>query len=256
MISCSFSLPHFKEILEIINKNFITSTFRDSSHPLERSKPITYLRHDIDHSLEDALTMASLEEATGIRATYFIQLHSTFYTITDTHGHQILQKIKSMGHEIGFHYDISYYKLLNRPTLSAFKQDLAFMRDLIEEDIVSIVRHDPAAGTIDAALQQQINTQALYNPYDDKFFKAIRYVADSTCHWRNGCCCNYLQELKDIQVLIHPIWWVNDAVKWQDKLRQSQQRHTSQYAKNVADIIAYYQNALNNRQERDKQFQA
>jgi len=57
-----------------------------------------------------------------------------------------------------------------------------------------------------------------------------------------------------MQILIHPVWWINDAPNWQDKLRQSSGRSVSQYFAMVEQVIDYYQSCLQIRADRDKLF--
>ena len=57
------------------------------------------LRHDVDRRPENALRMAELEHALGIHATYYFRHPYTFIP-------EIIKQVLSLGHEIGYHYEV------------------------------------------------------------------------------------------------------------------------------------------------------
>lgn len=74
------------------------------------SRRVVALRHDVDHDIENAVRLAVLENAAGLKATYFV-LHSAWYYRWDSDGRisnltlEALERIASMGHEIALHND-------------------------------------------------------------------------------------------------------------------------------------------------------
>ena len=253
-MNCAFTLNHVTEIIEQAKEDFALLTFQESERRNQQTKPAIFLRHDIDHSLEDAIVLAQLEKDSGIRSTYFVQLHSPFYTIMDARGRECLQMLCAMGHEVGFHYDISYYQTMGRPIVPGFKKDLALLGEIVGGEIKSAARHDPAAELLEDAVRRQLRESISHDAYDDEFFKQMKYISDSNCRWRSGCCCNHLDNPAPMHILIHPVWWVNDAPKWEDKLRQSVRRGMSRYSAMAEKTIAYYQSCLQDRASRDKLF--
>lgn len=67
------------------------------------------LRHDIDYSLGQAVRLAELEAGEGIRSTWFVLLRTDFYNAASKVGQEALQHIRSLGHEIGLHFDEASY---------------------------------------------------------------------------------------------------------------------------------------------------
>jgi hypothetical protein len=63
------------------------------------------LRHDVDVSLANALELARLEHARGLRATYFV-LHTASYWSSPRLLDHLLQFQNEYGHEIGWHNDL------------------------------------------------------------------------------------------------------------------------------------------------------
>ena len=56
-------------------------------------------RHDVDRKPENALAMAELEAEYGISSTYY------FRTIEKTFEPSLIERIESLGHEVGYHYE-------------------------------------------------------------------------------------------------------------------------------------------------------
>jgi hypothetical protein len=62
------------------------------------------LRHDVDERLDSALRLAQLEHDHGLRATYYV-LHTARYW-EDEGLIASLQRLHSLGHEVGWHNDL------------------------------------------------------------------------------------------------------------------------------------------------------
>lgn len=90
--------------------------------PLGRYDPLleayVLLRHDVDHSILNALQMAIVEERQGIQSTYFLLHPNNMDTKSNYYGYiednkiihhpdliNFCKKIISLGHEIGIHND-------------------------------------------------------------------------------------------------------------------------------------------------------
>lgn len=67
-----------------------------SSDPLGK---IAVIRHDVDRKPENAMRMAELEHTLGINSTYYFRYPYTFRP-------EIITRIGSLGHEIGYHYEV------------------------------------------------------------------------------------------------------------------------------------------------------
>jgi len=65
----------------------------------ERPPRLVLLRHDVESSPAQALRMAGVEQARGLRATYFFRVKRRSYDLS------AIEPIAAMGHEIGYHYE-------------------------------------------------------------------------------------------------------------------------------------------------------
>lgn len=244
---CDFSMRHFKEAVRRAKRSHAFLTFGQSVRRSKTSRPVIFLRHDIDHSLHDAFCMAEAERGLGVRATYFLQVHCPLYSVMDGAARTMIRDMRRMGHDIGFHYDLAYYGGSASTALRHYKRDLALLGEIAGVEICAIARHDPGAFAANEKLMGAIRKSVPVDAYADRFFKKIKYVSDSNCRWRSGCFCTHVDARRDLQVLIHPLYWVNEAKKWQDKIRQSLKRQIGSSTLLVERMIRDYQDMLDNR---------
>ena len=61
--------------------------------------PALVLRHDVDRRPKNALAMAEMEAAAGVRASYYFRMVKVSFAPA------IVARIAALGHEIGYHYE-------------------------------------------------------------------------------------------------------------------------------------------------------
>lgn len=97
------------------------------------TQPTCILRHDVDRKPKNALKMARLEYTLGIRSTYYFRYPYTFKP-------GIMKVILSLGHEIGYHYEVlSKTKGDESKAIELFVKELEAFRSLF--DIRTICMH-------------------------------------------------------------------------------------------------------------------
>lgn len=91
------------------------------------------LRHDVDRALPNAIRMAELEAAYGIRTTYYVRMtEGTFRPPALRHLHEL-------GHEIGYHYEVlARAKGDPQRAIALFEQELKRFRQIVPVDTVSM----------------------------------------------------------------------------------------------------------------------
>jgi hypothetical protein len=95
-----FTLDTYKKYLLAIQKN--TSCFlRFDEYLLLDKKPQSFclIRHDVDRMPGNALKMAELEYAMGIRASYYFRAKKKSFNSF------VMKRIAAMNHEVGYHYE-------------------------------------------------------------------------------------------------------------------------------------------------------
>lgn len=210
-----FTLTQYKKLLQEMLSNYRFMSF--SMESLNYRSPTILLRHDLDYSIQDALTLAGIENDCGVKATYFVLLNSNFYNIRDRNTRSILLEICSLGHEIGLHYDAAYLQdqvIIDSGELERhlYEQKLELEKILgIKIKVFSF--HNPT--TLDQGLFLKINQSSnicgMFNVYADCINNQYKYVSDSNGIWKYGSLQEYInvERYPYLHVLIHPEWWSN-----------------------------------------------
>jgi hypothetical protein len=177
--TCAFDLAHYRELLNAAREGGYRFAFFDR----EPTAGDLLLRHDVDLSLEAAVTIAELEAEEGAAATYFLMTQSIFYNLVSPVGERAVERIRELGHRIGLHAVWPRADLDDRfdPVVAWHNPDPPYMRD-----------------PIDGA----VNVMA--EPF------GASYRSDSNQHWRSGCPHDELRAggFEWLQLLTHPEIWV------------------------------------------------
>jgi hypothetical protein len=178
-MTCGFDLVHYRELLEAAQSGGYRFTFFD--RPPEAGTVI--LRHDLDLSLDAALTMAEVEAEAGAAATYFLMTRSEFYNLDSASGRSAVERLRELGHRVGLHAVWPHVDRDDRfdPVLAWHNPDPEYMRE-------------PVDGFVNV----------MESPWADV------YRSDSNQHWRQGCPHEELAagRFERLQLLTHPEIWV------------------------------------------------
>src|SRR5262245_44929735 len=96
---CTFELEHYVEILEAAKAGGYR--FRTFGEGPERGD--LFLRHDVDLSLDAAVTMGELEARHGVTTTYLLMTRSVFYNLASSEGAEAIARLRELGHAVGLH---------------------------------------------------------------------------------------------------------------------------------------------------------
>jgi hypothetical protein len=183
-MSCSFDLAHYAEILEAGKSGgYRFAPFGDGP---ERGD--IYLRHDVDLSLDAALTMAEVEAEHGVQTTYLLMTESVFYNLASSEGVRAIPRLRDLGHAVGLHAVHPRAELDDR-----------------FDPVVSW--HNPEAEYMSRTIP------GVTNVYAEPFFDRPTYRSDSNQHWRSGCPHEELRGggFPWLQILVHPEIWVYEG---------------------------------------------
>lgn len=180
-MTCDFSLYHYGELLQAARSGGYRFAFFDR----EPGVGDLLLRHDVDLSLDAALTMAELEAGMDVQATYFLMPRSEFYNLSSLSGEAALMRFRELGHRVGLHalYPDAFLDDRFDPVLAWHNPDPDYMSQPVE---------------------------GLRNAMEPAFFDRDHYRSDSNQVWRQGCPHEELArgDLEWLQVLVHPEIWV------------------------------------------------
>lgn len=177
-----------------------------------------YLRHDVEFSPALALELAKIENSLGIRSTYFIQLHSDFYNALEPNNFQILNIIRSLGHELALHFDSHFWGIENENELEdKLAKDFEVLNGYFGnlQNVFSF--HNTNSFTLSC---KQETYAGLINVYSDRFTNH-RYCADSTGFWRYEKLDDVIQGMatnETLQLLIHDTMWQREIMSPRDRV--------------------------------------
>ena len=162
------------------------------------------LRHDVDFSVNHAYEIAKIDKSQNIFSTFFFMLTSNMYNLLSNTNRHLVQEIKEMGHKISLHFDPTVYKKIDE-----FKKEREIFEKnfMVEVDIVSI--HRPGV----FLNNNNIDLFGSKQTYQNKYFKKMKYISDSSGRDVSHDLDNYLESKKKtgLHLLLHPIWWVDES---------------------------------------------
>lgn len=180
-MSCDFSLAHYRALLGAARDGGYRFAHFDDSPGLGD----LLLRHDVDLSLDAALTMAELEAEEGASATYFLMTESVFYNLASPEGVGALVRLRELGHRVGLH--------------------AVYPRAVVDERFDAVVAwHNPDPEYMTAPMDGALNVM------QEGWFDPATYRSDSNQQWRFGCPHEELRAgaFPWLQLLTHPEIWV------------------------------------------------
>ena len=190
-------------------KNFLNK-FLDNKYEFiffnefkEKSVNKIILRHDVDLDIDLALKMAEIENSLGLKSIYFFLLTNQSYNLISDSNIKKVTGIKKLGHQISLHFDLSIY---DNPK-KGFAMEKKIFNNVFNEDMYITSIHRPNS----SFLANPENFFEISNTYEKKYIKKIAYFADSGGSFRFGNPLKSKEFLdnKNIQLCIHPIWWIN-----------------------------------------------
>ena len=233
-----FTLQKYKELCVSITSSdyeaITVARYLSVSTPPEK---FIIVRHDVDRKPDRAETMALIESELGVKATYYFRKNSYVF-IPD-----IIKRISSLGHEIGYHYEVLDKAKGNiEKAYSIFKEELAVFRDIV--DIKTVSMHgNPLTRWINVNFWENCDIKEFSLIGDASLSikdKNVIYYTDTGRNWfpikhnikdfisnSNGTARNNVRNTDDLIDLIsklngecrlylsiHPNRWNDDAMKW------------------------------------------
>ena len=192
--SRDFTLDKYQELCQVLGEKYRICTVGEYLSE-EPEGNIAIVRHDVDRKITNSLHMAEREHNLGIHSSYYFRYPFTFRP-------DIITKIKDLGHEIGYHYEVlskthgDYEKAID-----LFQTELAEFRKICPVD--TICMHGSPLS--------KFNNRNLWDRYDYHAYgitgeaflsfeqenKGLRYLTDTGRTWSGK------QSLRDV-IRTHP----------------------------------------------------
>ena len=185
-------------------------------HDARADRSDLILRHDVDVSLEYAVRLAEEENRHGIFSTYFVLIRGEFYNILSSENVKRLERIVTLGHDIGLHFDAALYEDEFEPLNIVAEKECSILEDIIDRRVDVISFHRPAQ----ALLGLSSSLADRMHAYQPRFFQEMGYCSDSRGKWHHGHPLQHsaVNERRGLQLLTHPIWWTNSTAEPEEKL--------------------------------------
>jgi hypothetical protein len=188
-MNCDFSLRHYRDLLDAA----ADGGYRPAGFDRPPKPGDLILRHDVDLSLDAAITLAEVEAEAGVWSTWFLMTRSVFYNLGSKEGDRALDRLRELGGRIGHHAVWPDIDLDHRfePFVAWHNPDLDYLTEPID-----------AAANVMAA------------PWSDP----QHFLTDSNQNWNyrgreGGCPHGELAESSRdwLHLLVHPEIWVYDG---------------------------------------------
>lgn len=205
-----FTLANYKSLLELaLEKGYM---FGDYSVEKEMTLRQIVWRHDVEFSVHRALKMARIEHDLGVRAYYFVHLHSEFYNTLEKEIFLLIKDVMSLGHQVGLHFDAQFWEVQDQKQLEdCLTKDSKTLEDILGIRINSFSFHNTTPALL---AMDDLYLAGLLNVYAREIRQKYRYCTDSTGIWRYERLTDVLNDdsIKCLQVLTHDGMWQDEPM--------------------------------------------
>lgn len=118
------------------------------------------LQHDVDLSLDRALTMARLETTLRVDGTYFVPLDAPVHDVSAERFARTVRTLSRLGHDVGLQFDphVHWSERPDREELQErVDEELIVLERLLEEGVGAVSFRDPPEWARDAELSGVVN---------------------------------------------------------------------------------------------------
>ena len=206
-----FTEHEYASLLELARRQWPFISYREA---LEGARGCLW-RHDVDFSMHRAAKLAAIETEQGVRATYFILLHSPFYNALEPEVATRIRAIRDGGHSLGIHIEPAAY--VDHPIWTgdlsrALSFEKAILEDYFETTIEAFSFHNPTV--VPEVFTQADAVGGMINAYGETISGRFPYVSDSNGYWRHRRLRDVIEsrEHDSLHVLTHPEWWTPEAM--------------------------------------------
>ena len=174
-----FTLKTYNRLLTALrNQDYAFQPFAEYlQQPADKA---VILRHDVEKRYKNALAIARLQHARGIRGTYYFRI------INGKLQHDIIKEIAALGHEIGYHYDdFSHCNGDHEAAIQRFERHLTMLREIAPVKTICM-EGAPLSKHDNRDLWKHYdyrNYGIIGEPYFDVDFTRVFYLTDTGRRW-------------------------------------------------------------------------
>ena len=178
-----FTLEKYRSLCETIsNSSYTALTLEQYFNEKNLPKNCILLRHDVDRNIANALKMAIIENKYNLVSTYYCRKTEKVFKP------EYFQKIASLGHEIGYHYEtLDKAKGNVVEAIDIFEKELNIFRKFI--NIKTICMHgNPLTPWLNSNIWNNYDLKdfgIIGEPYLSLDYKKMVYLTDTGRTWNN-----------------------------------------------------------------------
>ena len=247
-----FTLDHYREILARITSTHRTFSFGEAAplgEALLEVERFVLMRHDVEFSLDAALTLARADHDAGVRSTFFVQIGSD-YNLFEADGAEAVESILDLGHDLGFHYDLALLERSGGDPVALASRAIELIESFFGTRIRAASPHMPMRSG------RTLPIPGVVDAYDPLYFERIKYLSDSTQVWREGVVTSLLERYDRIQLLTHEYHWTEEGLGWDELLLLEAEFKYRRLRRRAEANIERFREGLRLRAERDAAFRA
>jgi hypothetical protein len=178
-VSRDFTLEKYAELCKALKSNYKTMSVLNYL-AADNDGHIAILRHDVDKYPDRSLSMAKVEHSMNIASTYYFRM------VPGIFDKKIIGEITSLGHEIGFHYEVLDKAEGNMSkALEIFAKELEEIRTIV--DIKTVCMHGSPLKkwrNLDIWNQAKLEDfQLTGEPYLSIDYGIVQYYTDTGRRW-------------------------------------------------------------------------
>jgi len=179
MKDMDFTRTTYKRLLTALQSSqYGFQTVNDFIHAAKDKTII--LRHDVDRLPRNALAIANLEHEFAVVTTYY------FRAVSESWDESAIKEIKSLGHEIGYHYEsLTTCKGNVEKAFDDFNFNLEKLRGLVK--VSTICMHGSPRSPWDSKDMWKVydyrSLGIVCEPYLDVDFDKVLYLTDTGRRW-------------------------------------------------------------------------
>tara|TARA_R110002073_G_scaffold121180_1_gene263480 strand:+ start:761 stop:1507 length:747 start_codon:yes stop_codon:yes gene_type:complete len=208
-----FNYAEYKNIITMVSQHLPIKDFKDVlKYNLTK---FCVLRHDIEFSIDRALTLARIENELDVTSTYTVQLRNNTYNALSQKNIEAVQEIKKLGHQIGLHQNPP--KMSDNELIKYIQKDIETLEHYYGFSVDRFAFH--RCGSNPKLLENYVKVPDKINCYAKEFFHyfsgdkptelRVHYLADSNHKWKYGhpLHIDYTIYPFRMQLLTHPYSW-------------------------------------------------
>ncbi len=183
IIKKDFTLKIYEDLIKSLKRNnYQIFSYEDYLNCNPEPNKYVILRHDVDKLPRNALSMAKLESQLNIKSTYYFRI------VNESNDPNIIKKIASLGHEIGYHYeDLTLAKGDFDKAIILFEKNLNYFRKFY--NVKTVVYHgSPLTKWNNKDVWKKYSYKdykIIAEPFIDLDFTKVMYLTDTGRSW-NG----------------------------------------------------------------------